>query len=129
MKKIINKNGTVSAQFTKNDIKEVKKAFNQDVEKFLEKRFTISLPLFAIKLLIEACNEEVLSFDYMMEHGMAISNREGVEAESKAQIPGIIAIELDKQNFEGTKFTQNIQQDVKERWNKRIALEESQAQN
>jgi hypothetical protein len=124
MKKIINNSGAMSVQFTEKEIEEIKKEFYKDVERFLEKSYSLTLPLYAIKLLVEFCTEEVLSFDYMMEHGLAISNREGVEAESKAQIPNIIAKELNKHRFDGTNFVREIQTKVKENWDRRLALEE-----
>ncbi|KKQ42191.1 MAG: hypothetical protein US60_C0022G0017 [Microgenomates group bacterium GW2011_GWC1_37_8] len=130
MKKRVNKDGTISIQYTDKEIEKVKKAFYKDVERFLDTRYTLSLPLYAIKLLVKFCTEEVLSFDYMVSvAGMAFSNREGVEAESKERIPNIIASELNKHGLDGTNFVKEIQIKVKESWDRRLASEEKSSNN
>lgn len=129
MPKIIKGGKYPTVQFSKAEIEKVKRIFYAEVDEFLSERYAVTLPLYALKLLVEYCVKDKLNDDCMLEHGLAISNREGIVMQTKINIPLIIAEELSKHGVDGDKFVNDIFDKVKEDFDESIKRGEETATN
>lgn len=98
---------------TDKEIQKIKKDFDRNVNDLLSQRYDVSLPLHAIKILLETCITDVRNFDVMSNQGYSFSAREGLNAQAKQQIVYVLAGELKKHKYDWKQLFIEIIKEVK----------------
>jgi hypothetical protein len=103
-----NKKEPTTIRFTQEQIAWMKSMGKQHLDGLLAEQYTVKLPLFTIKFLLQKLVSAVMVFDIHLEEGMAINSREGGEADAWARSIAIIQAELIGLGLNGKQIVDEI---------------------
>jgi len=94
--------------------KQSQKEFQEEIAKFLSERYEVTLPLYAIKILLKQCVSEGRYYDNMGHSGFIIGPFDGIYFNAKKQLVYIIAEELKKCGLDWKSIFKEVLTEVNE---------------
>lgn len=98
-----NKDGTVSIQFTKSEIDKKYREWDRQLDDMLKEKYTVRLPIYAIKLLLELIANQIIEYDYFLEIGMAVGGSDDFRRNAAVKIAKSLVGQLNKLGVDGDK--------------------------
>lgn len=98
-----NKDGTVSIQFTKSEIEENYREWDRQIDDILKEKYTVSLPIYGIRLLLELVANQISEYDYFLEVGIAVGGSDDFRRNAAMRIAKSLVEQLKKLGVDGDK--------------------------
>lgn len=98
-----NKDGTVSIQFTKSEIEKKYREWDRQIDDMLKEKYTVSLPIYGIRLLLELVAKQIIEYDYFLEIGMAVGGSDDFRRNAAVKIAKSLVGQLKKLGVDGDK--------------------------
>jgi len=96
-----NKDGTVSIQFTKSELDKKFKEWDRQLDDMLKKKYSVRLPIYAIRLLLELVANQIIEYDYFLEAGIAVGGSDDFRRNAAMKIAKSLVGQLNKLGIDG----------------------------
>lgn len=115
MKRIKTNDGSIKIQFSDKDIERAKKEFYGEVDELLSEKYSVNLPLHAIKILLKVCIADTRNDLKLRDQGCAFSNYENMIAKAKQKLIYIVAAQLKEQKLDWKRIYLDTMAEVKKK--------------
>lgn len=98
-----NKDGTVSIQFTKSELDKKYSEWDRQLDDMLKEKYTVRLPIYAIRLLLELVANQIIEYDYFLEAGIGVGGSDDFRRNAGVKIAKSLVGQLNKLGVNGDK--------------------------
>lgn len=96
-----NKDGTVSIQFTKSEIDKKYGEWDRQLDDMLKEKYTVRLPIYAIRLLLKLVVNQIIEYDYFLETGIGVGGSDDFRRNAAIKIAKSLVGQLNKLGVDG----------------------------